>query len=134
MRTPKYIAYQPHKSLHRDPGVYQVTGFEFYPDHGGGEAFLAKPGMEALSSEYLEDIILMQLTGLKDRHGNDIHEDHVIRRQHKKVNGDLNGHMYRVVKWECRKAKNGWNVTCGENWEVVGNIHENKELLNKSLY
>lgn len=74
----EYRAWQPHASLHRQPGMYEVTGLEFYPSHGGGEAFLALPGEQPKSSEYFEDIVLMRWTGLRDRNGVKIFDGDII--------------------------------------------------------
>jgi uncharacterized phage protein (TIGR01671 family) len=88
------------------------------------------------------DCVLMQLTGLKDRNGKDIYEGDIVRRR-----GEATG--YEVV-WDPsdtgfygRSAPyNGIpSASCqvvglnnaGVSLEVIGNIHENPELLRKEV-
>jgi uncharacterized phage protein (TIGR01671 family) len=78
-----------------------------------------------------QDIEVMQFTGLYDRNGREIYEGDII-------SWDINGnHHIAPVIFECGsfwmgKEKNGWCVY--NDWgrgeyEILGNIHENPELL-----
>ena len=72
--------------------------------------------------------VLMQYTGLQDRNGKEIYEGDIIK---------ISGHteFKSIVKWEnyCWKCgeKSLYNIST-INWaniEVIGNMYENKELL-----
>lgn len=81
---------------------------------------------------FLEDTIVEQYTGLKDKNGKEIYEGDILRWENSKFSFEDNG----VVVYE----HGGWCVTntictlwaCITLYkaEVVGNIHENKEFLN----
>lgn len=81
----------------------------------------------------LSDCILEQCTGLKDKTGNLIYENDIVK--------DINGH-YGYIKWDSQELKYFVckRLGCVPYWipcsmvhlyeyEVVGNIHENKDLL-----
>ena len=75
--------------------------------------------------------ILMQCTGIKDVKGNLIYEGDIL----KVVNGSING-IGLSDKWEVKWVGNGWNISqwsfdCTHSYEVIGNIYQNKELLEK---
>ena len=78
-----------------------------------------------------EEFVLMQCTGIKDVKGNLIYEGDIL----KVVNGSING-IGLSDKWEVKWVGNGWNISqwsfdCTHSYEVIGNIYENKELLEK---
>lgn len=149
MRTIKFRAWQPHDSLHRKPGMYQVTDLIFYSSYGGGEVFLAKPFEEAVSSEYLKDIKLMQYTGLHDKNGIEIYEGDIVKFSLKddRINiaetspGTINisdkNAGQGIVKWLQRYCLFGINslpdmfegLDENLNLEVIGNIYENPDLV-----
>jgi uncharacterized phage protein (TIGR01671 family) len=84
------------------------------------------------TSHLYEDMVWQQFTGLKDYERNDIYEGDIVRYE-------LDETVYiQTVEW----GNNGWEmidtrlystplITNLPNFEVVGNIFENSELLNK---
>lgn len=94
------------------------------------------------------ECIVMQFPGLKDIHGVDIYEGDIIAYSHKKKEGDK---IVTIVKEKGHEViyKNGCffldNEPLGYEWEedkfvecdtqkwatVIGNVHENPELLTK---
>lgn len=77
-----------------------------------------------LSDESMINYSIEQCTGLKDKNGKLIYEGDIVKN---------NKHMYQV-EWYV----NGFAVNDGydylidnEEWEIIGNIHENPELLEK---
>lgn len=97
----------------------------------GRESFYAKVASE--HEEYADNskLVLMQFTGLRDKTGIEIYEGDILYNPH-----DSAG--YYLVVWD----NQGERFTLGYNdkyplkhyrpdqwWEVVGNIHENPEII-----
>lgn len=73
-----------------------------------------------------ECVPIMQFTGLKDNNGREIYEGDIL-------NIFMDGIPFHVVKHEALDGGYyGWNVNDVWITEVIGNIHENPELLNQS--
>ena len=111
-------------------------------------------------SKKLEDVILMQYTGLKDKNGKEIYEGDIVSGgvyygwenetglgivEFGKWEQDGSGHEYEpstCLGWYIKTIETdfGYNGECSslvsgkkkhKQLEVIGNIYENPELLNK---
>lgn len=80
----------------------------------------------------LDDYILMQSTGLKDKNGVEIFEDDVVKLKYTIAN-DLEFfkvNQFRGGAWRIDNSRRGSGLWLrNEDCEVIGNIHENPELL-----
>jgi hypothetical protein len=83
-----------------------------------------------LATNQPSGFILMQYTGLKDKNGVDIYEGDVVQNQ-AMANRVVKRTKYGEYRLFCGNSQshfyNGW--TKGTVWEVIGNVHENPELL-----
>lgn len=86
---------------------------------------------------YMEDVHLMQYTGIKDKNGKEIYEGDILKIN---VAGVINKRVKVVyengafgVYWKAwgapREELHYFNSFCNTEFEVIGNIYENPELL-----
>lgn len=78
-----------------------------------------------------DNVILMQYTGLKDKHGKEIYEGDIVTGLFNHT--DIIGHIVYgsdATFFIKRKGLYGIGLNNAEDWlEVIGNIYENQELL-----
>lgn len=132
-REIKFRAYQKTPSLNHKPSLYEVIGLDFYEgDYGGGEVCLKNKKGEQWT-EYIKDVVLEQYTGLKDKNGKEIYEGDIMRFDAIDYeiywSSDFSG-------WHNRRTDKGERIYGSNSFEevtrfgsVIGNIHENTELL-----
>ena len=91
-----------------------------------------------LRTKFLEDVEIMQYTGLKDKNGKEIYEGDILKY---KFPYDRRLKHVSLVKFIETEASFGlkdiygneiplYRITANNYFEVVGNIYENPELLN----
>lgn len=84
------------------------------------------------------DVVLMQYTGFKDKNGKEIYEGDIIAGANGSINLCSWSFKPREIKWDSERAEFTvpmWGTegrTDSTHWiEVVGNIYENPELLDR---
>ena len=77
----------------------------------------------------VEDMILMQYTGLKDKNRKEIYEGDIVKSYYyiDTTNGEQERYHQKEVKFNEISCE--YNINAFENLEVIGNIYENPELL-----
>ncbi len=73
---------------------------------------------------------LMQFTGLKDKNGKEIYEGDIVRNEHG-VLFTVEWHSHKYVLRYAGYGAFNTEIRMKEKLEVIGNIHENPELLIK---
>lgn len=130
MRPIKYRAWDKHKKR-----MLKVQNIAFSDDGEVVSVYTAGPDFsndkQALMGEKpdLENVVLEQYTGLKDKSGIEIYESDIIRYENDKYGKIfLGGIGFRVVL-NGKLIDYDWLLYATPDIEVVGNVHENSELL-----
>ncbi len=114
------------------------NGEMFYAPHylsSNLSPYITLNGLYYVDGVHQKDMILMQFTGIHDKNGKEIYEGDVVRYIQHLFNTPVEQFPIKIkeVKWLDWEAK--WNLletNAGEsNFEIIGNIYENPELLNK---
>ena len=129
MREIKFRAWDKNQKRWLDDVYIRLDGWasSMLSDDGG------KNGLWEHDAGNHDDIVLIQYTGLKDKNGKDIYEGDIIQT----VAEDGTKLSKFQIDWRdgaFRKLRDDGNIyfaeSCGvKHTEVIGNIHENPELL-----
>ena len=119
--------------------LYQVQTLQFYSPNQtvdacwtngvdfDGESTLGEPELNNLNN-----LVLMQYTGLKDKKGVEIYEGDILFHPLQGRRKVYYPYSERVASYGLRDIDNGFGSTLQDShavWEVIGNIYENKDLL-----
>ena len=116
----------------RDPGrLIDLNGFDIAFDGLSDKGSVYAVHEQGIMVFYdVENVDLMQYTGLKDKNDTPIYEGDILNEPVSPVGGPDGGYRYksRVIEWD--GAGKGYGLFAPEAASIViGNIHENPELL-----
>ena len=105
--------------------MYEVQSITF-----GSEGCVVLTWTSDMNPQIVKNYILLEYTNLKDKNGIEIYEGDIVEFRGKGIIEWLNGGARFQVKWldgGFDNMSHGW----AKNYEMVGNIYEDEELLNK---
>jgi len=110
--------------------------YMYDPDDNNMEMFMYLDGVIYYDGQDTDDYILMQYTGLKDKNGKEIYEGDILNIP--STGYDVKEYNHRVIWNEdtltyegITKSGRVYELWYDEELEIIGNIHENPELLEK---
>ena len=122
MREVKFRAWLPKQGR-----IYNWNEFYSIRRMIGGKISLSLSQPSGASFTVYDNFTLMQYTGLKDKNGKEIFDGDIV---------DINGCKNRVVEWDedwcgfyLSRELNPVGYFLSEEYEIIGNIYENPELL-----
>ena len=117
------VWYEP-KGITRDKPIMIYNAEDTYDCMAGEPVIIYKRCFGDVLED--EDYIVMQCTGLKDKNDRLIYEGDIVKET---LTDFINEENIIVVKWD--NLNTGYNLENLQNCEreVIGNIYENKELL-----
>ena len=115
--------------------VYHKPTNKIYNVYGFNDDFVFIDTLDTCEPFFREDCILLQCTGLKDKNGKLIYEGDIVYYE-KCTNFGLGGYRYARVFWWDKVQGFAIETNYGDYYglqdfdiEIVGNIHENSDLL-----
>ena len=118
-----------------DGHMCEVAKLDFWGDPDQATCDMARMSLteygnvEEIFEVYLNEVELMQYTGLKDKNGKEIYEGDIVKNRHYVfVVGFDEGRIYAKqlgIEYKCYL----YNLFFEAALEVIGNIYENPELL-----
>ena len=108
-------------------GGFMMNDVGLLPRDTPYEVSVIQETQKQIIKDGLDSIILMQFTGLKDKNGKEIYEGDIIFTG---ILGDKNCQYPVTYKNGCFWV-NEWLLKDSLSGEVIGDIYENPELLNR---
>lgn len=105
-----------------------------------GSGFINVHGDDKRLSSFLKHLVPLQFTGLLDKNGKEIYEGDIVRdsvdSNAEEIVFDKTKWVRSGISWKRFMTRDGdpyttdlWEYTARKELEVIGNIHENPELI-----